>query len=169
MLLTPLQPRSNYGDNNIPEMPWFDCDTVICNCSKFPQPGNVVLWTRRAAPDVPVEKDDDQNLSDESPTSSDDNSMVDDNFDEELPLYTKYVKLKGCKYHEQFQTVLKSFRLTREAGEDISLRQLFEPANVADENAVVAQVKLPGRHWEFIGYIPGKKVEKSLVPYSLLL
>ena len=100
MLSTPLQPRSNYGNNNIPEMLWLNCNTVVCNCSKFPQPGNVVLPARRAEPDVPVAKDDDQNLSDESPTASDDNSRGDDNFDEELPLYTEYVKLKGCTYHE---------------------------------------------------------------------
>ena len=98
-----LPPRSDYGNSEYEEMPWLNCENVNCNCSKFPQLHNVVL-TNEPSPKVSVDEDD---SSDETPTASangDDN----DNLDLETPLYSEYVKLKGCTYHEQFQVSLKS-------------------------------------------------------------
>ena len=37
------------------------------------------------------------------------------------------------------------------------MRLFCEPINVADENAVVVQVRLQDQEWNSICYIPGKK------------
>ena len=135
-----LPPRSDYGNNEYEEMPWLDCETVNCNCSKFPQLRNVVL-TKEPSPKVSVGVSE-EDSSDQTPTvepraSANDD---DDNLDLETTLYSEYVKLKGCTYHEQFQVSLKSCKLKQRAGEEIPLRLFYEPTNMADENAVVAQV-----------------------------
>lgn len=65
-----LPPRKDYGDNNeYPEMPWLDCTTVTCNCSKFPQLGNVVINKEHSIPGAPAAAVDEthDSLSDESP------------------------------------------------------------------------------------------------------
>ena len=84
-----------------------------------------------------------------------------DNLELKTPLYSEYLKLKGCTYHEQFQVSLKSCKLKQGAEEEVPLRLFYEPTNMADENAVVAQV-LHDQKWISIGYIKGKKVEKIL-------
>lgn len=123
LMSVPLPPRDDYGSNECPEMPWLDCETVKCNCSKFPQPGNVIVSTEHV-PNV-NDVDDEDNSSDEkndTPAISADaaNQDVNDcNLDEEIPLYTEYVKLKGCTYHEHFQTVLKPCKLMLQAREDM--------------------------------------------------
>jgi len=164
LISAPLRPRNDYGSNDIPEMPWFDCDSVRCNCSKFPLLGNVVIhsvdvFTRNVTTEVD-EDEDTGNVSDDAPAAPIDNDNEDD-VDPAITLYTEYMKLKGCTYHDHFQTVLKSCKLKLQANNDIDLRLFYEPANVADENAVVAQV-LQDQDWLPIGYIPGKKVQKVL-------
>jgi len=42
-------PRNDYGSNDIPEMPWLDCDSVKCNCRKFPLVGNVVIHSGKVS------------------------------------------------------------------------------------------------------------------------
>ena len=161
VLSVALPPRSDYGNNEYKEMPWLDCETVNCNCSKFPQLRNVVL-TKEPSPKVSVGVGE-EDSSDDTPTVEPSASANDDddNLDLETTLYSEYVKLKGCTYHEQFQVSLKSCKLKQRAGEEIPLRLFYEPTNMADENAVVAQV-LHDQKWISIGYIPGKKVEKII-------
>ena len=43
LLSAPLCPCNDYSNNDIPEMPWLDCDSVRCNCSKFALLGNVII------------------------------------------------------------------------------------------------------------------------------
>lgn len=44
LLSTPLPPQSDYGTNQYPQiMPWLGCETVNCNCSRFPELSNVIL------------------------------------------------------------------------------------------------------------------------------
>jgi len=108
-----------------------------------------------------VDEDEDTgNVSDDALPAPVDNGN-DDNLDPAITLYTEYIKLKGCTYHDHFQEVLKACELRLQASNEIHLRLFYEPANVADENAVVAQV-LQDQDWVQIGYIPGKKVQKVL-------
>lgn len=62
-----------------------------------------------------VDEDNSSDEKDETPaTASADNATQDANdcnLDEEILLYTEFEKLKGCTYHEHFQTVLKSCKL----------------------------------------------------------
>lgn len=166
LVSAPLRPRNDYGSNDIPEMPWLDCDSVRCNCSKFPVLGNVIIhsvqvFSRNVETEVDEDEDEDTgNVSDDAPPASVDNDN-DDNLDPAITLYTEYIKLKGCTYHDHFQAVLKSCKLRLQASSEINVRFFYEPANVADENAVVAQV-LQDQEWVPIGYIPGKKVQKVL-------
>ena len=158
LLSAPLPPRSDYGNSQYPEMPWLDCETVNCNCSRFPELHNVILCNVSTPPEITADVRDEES-SDETPAAS---ANENDNLDLEVPLYSEYVKLKGCTYHEHFQVALKSCKLKQQAGEEIPLRLFYEPRNVADENAVVAQVQLRNQDWISIGYIPGKKVKKIL-------
>lgn len=129
LMSVPLPSRDDYGSNECPEMPWLDCETVKCNCSKFPQPGNVIVSTEHVVPNV-NDVDDEDNSSDEkndtpaisADAANQDANVNDCNLDEEIPLYTEYVKLKGCTYHEHFQTVLKSCKLMLQAREDMPIR-----------------------------------------------
>lgn len=75
------------------------------------------------------------------------------------------MKLKGCTYHDHFQKVLKSCKLRLQASSEIKLRVFYEPANVADENAIVAQV-LQDQDWVPISFIPGKKKYKKFLMHS---
>ena len=157
LVSAPLPPRSDYGANQYPEMPWLDCETVNCNCSRFPELSNVIL-AEQPTPKSNVEVSG-ENSSDETPASSVANDDIDDL---EVTLYSEYVKLKGCTYHEHFQEALKSCKSKQRARQEILLKLYYEPTNVADENAVVAQVQLHDGEWTSIGYIPGKKVQKIL-------
>ena len=163
MLAMALPPRKDYGDNSeCPDVPWLDCTTVTCNiCSKFPQPGNVVINKEHhisGAAAAAVDQTDDS-LSDESPTSPKDDSNDDENecSDLETPLYSEYIKWKGSTYHEYVQAMHSSCKLKQQAGENIPVRHFCEPTNVADENAIVVQVRLQDQEWKSIGYILGKK------------
>jgi len=163
LVSAPVCPRNDYGSNDIPEMPWLDCDSVKCNCSQFPLVGNVVIHIGEVSSqnlNTEVDEDEDTGMeSDDAPPAPVDND--DDNLDLAVTLYTEYVKLKGCTYHDHFQAVLKFCKLRLQAGKEINLRLFHEGANVADDNAVVAQV-LRDQDWVPIGYIPGKKVQKVL-------
>ena len=143
LVSAPLCPRNDYGSNDIPEMPWLGCDSVRCNCSKFPLLGSVIIHSVEVvSPNVGTEVDEDEdagNVSDDAPPVPVDNGN-DDNLDPAIILYTEYIKLKGCTYHDHFKAVLKSCKLRLQASSEIELRLFYEPANVADENAVVAQV-----------------------------
>ena len=146
----------------LPEMPWLDPETVECNCSRFPELNNVIITKEHTTKDtVNVAKEEELPVH-VAVANDDDDDEDDDVLDLEVPLYTEYVKLKGCTYHEHFQAALKSCKFKQQAGEEIPLRLFYEPTNVADENAVVAQVQLNNQQWISIGYIPGKKVQKIL-------
>ena len=122
MVSVALPPCSDYGNNEYKEMPWLNCETVNCNCSKFPQLHNVVL-TKEPSPKVSVDVGE-EDSSDGTPTASANDDDDNDNLDLETPLYSEYVKLKGCTYHEQFQVSLKSYKLKQRAGGEIPLRLL---------------------------------------------
>ncbi|KAL9971461.1 hypothetical protein ACROYT_G017626 [Oculina patagonica] len=163
LVSAPLAPRSDYEENQYPEMPWLDPETVECNCSRFPELKNVIVTKENTTKDtVNVAKEEELPVHVAVANDDDDDEEDDDVLDLEVTLYTEYVKLKGCTYHEHFQAALKSCKLKQQAGEDIPLRLYYEPTNVADENAVVAQVQFNNREWKSIGYIPGKKVQKIL-------
>jgi len=154
------------SSNDIPEMPWLDCDSVKCNCSKFPLVGNVVIHSEVSSQNLNTEVDEDDDTgmgSDDAPPAPVDN--YDDNLDLAVTLYTEYVKLKGCTYHDHFQAVLKFCKLRLQAGNEINLRLFHERTNVADDNAVVAQV-LQDQDWVPIEYILGKKYKKFLMHSS---
>ena len=61
-----LCPRNDYDSNDIPEMPWLDCDTVNCNCSKFPHVGSVIVTTEHFVQNGNADVD--SNLSDQADT-----------------------------------------------------------------------------------------------------
>jgi len=162
LVSAPLPPRSDYEENQYPEMPWLDPETVECNCSRFPELNNVIITKEHTTKDtVNVAKEEELPVH-VAVANDDDDDEDDDVLDLEVPLYTEYVKLKGCTYHGHFQAALKSCKFKQQAGEEIPLRLFYEPTNVADENAVVAQVQLNNQEWISIGYIPGKKVQKIL-------
>lgn len=61
LVSAPLCPRNDYGSSDIPEMPWLDCDSVRCNCSKFPLLSNVIIHSGEVfSPNVGTEVDEDE-------------------------------------------------------------------------------------------------------------
>ena len=137
LVSAPLPPRSDHEENQYPEMPWLDPETVECNCSRFPELNNVIITKEHTTKDtVNVAKEEELPVH-VAVANDDDDDEDDDVLDLEVPLYTEYVKLKGCTYHEHFQAALKSCKFKQQAGEEIPLRLFYEPTNVADENAVV--------------------------------
>ena len=99
LISAPLCPCNDYGSNDILEIPWFDCDSVRCNCSKFPLLGNVIIhsvdiFTRNVRTEVD-EDEDTGNISDDTLAAPSDNDN-EDNLDPAITLYTEYMRLKGC-------------------------------------------------------------------------
>ena len=100
---TSLRPYTDYEEeNSIPEIPWLDVELVRCNCSSFPEVGNIGVKsslngnTSQAANDSSEsESDNDVSHEDVSSTTSHDS----DNPDETPTLFTEYFPLdlrKAC-------------------------------------------------------------------------
>ena len=143
---TSLRPYTDYEEeNSIPEIPWLDVELVRCNCSSFPEVGNIGVKsssngnTSQAANDCSEsESDNDVSHEDVSSTTSDNS----DNPDETPALFTEYFKLKGSTYHTHFQDALRRCKRLSMDKRDISIKLLIELANARDENAIVVQVQL---------------------------
>lgn len=164
---TSLRPYTDYEEeNSIPEMPWLDVELVRCNCSSFPEVGNIGVKSSsngnnsQAVNDSSEsESESDNDVSHEdvnSPTSHDS-----DNPNETPTLFTEYFKLKGSTYHAHFQDALRRCKRLSMDKRDISLKLSIEPANARDENAIVVQVQLDST-WQPVGYIPAVKVKKAM-------
>ena len=162
---TSLRPYTDYEEENtIPEIPWLDVELVRCNCSSFPEVGNIGVKsssngnTSQAANDSSEsESDNDVSHEDVSSTTSDDS----DNPDETPALFTEYFKLKGSTYHAHFQDALRRCKRLSMDKRDISIKLLIEPANARDENAIVVQVQVDST-WQPVGYIPAVKIKKAM-------
>ena len=137
---TSLRPYTDYEEeNSIPEMPWLDVELVRCNCSSFPEVGNIGVKSSsngnnsQAVNDSSEsESESDNDVSHEdvnSPTSHDS-----DNPNETPTLFTEYFKLKGSTYHAHFQDALRRCKRLSMDKRDISLKLSIEPANARDEN-----------------------------------
>lgn len=77
----------------------------------------------------------------------------------EVQLYSETFTLKGCSYHEHFQSALTVIKQKLIKEETVPVRLHFEPVKRRDENAIVVYACL-GNCWKPIGYVPGMKVAK---------
>ena len=159
------QPNSstNMMDDNTPSMPFLKLHSCKCNCSSFPQVGNVLL-------EAEIENETDQ-LAHHMRQADIQGAEFLEEFlsacDDETPTgaaakvcYSETFALKGSTFHKDFQRVLgecKKLRLNKPGS--VELRFLEEPININDENAIVVQAKI-GDCFSSIGYVPGKKVPK---------
>ena len=80
---------------------------------------------------------------------------------EEETLFTEYFKLKGSTYHDHFQKALRQCKRLMLDKKEVAVQLVIEPANVADENAIIVQAELDSM-WHPVGYIPGVKVKKAM-------
>ena len=157
---TSLRPYLDYEEeNSIPEMPWLDVELVRCNCSSFPEVGNIGVKSSSNGNNSQAVSDSSKSESDNDVSHEDVNSPTShnsDNPDETPALFTEYFKLKGSTYHAHFQDALRRCKRLSMEKRDISIQLLIEP-----ENAIVVQVQLDST-WQPVGYIPAVKVKKAM-------
>ena len=175
--------------NTIVSMPYLDLNSVDCNCTcaKSSKRGKMLRVTttdtsatgaatelqrlslsdRNEEGSSEEEEEDDQNAEEDffDVCDRDGDSEVAELFapvtvcDAGEELFTESFTLKGCSYHEHFQTALKICKQKMVKKEPVPTQLSFEPVNRRDENAILVNVCYDGS-WRPVGYIPGVKVAK---------
>ena len=104
---TSMQPVKVYDvENKFNLLPWLDITTAVCNCSRFPAVGSVVVNADSDAygfadatggPDYSeeIELDNDDESEQESDKDDDEVGEI-DHFEEQC--YAEKIKLKGCSF-----------------------------------------------------------------------
>ena len=177
------KPKDDYdGEDPLPTAPWLDVQVCNCNCSSYPNRGDVLVNTSATHESHNyTESSDDCQSSEESVSDGnidlrnedfkendncDDDDDNDDDDDDDsdqgdhLPeKFTEYFALKGSSYHEDCQKALRKCKQLQLAKQQIELRVMPEPTNIRDKNAIVVEVQLDGE-WCRIGYIQKEKIRK---------
>ena len=144
-VMKPENPKDS--ETPIPNLPWLNVAHCKCNCSNFPEKGQVL-----------ANKDDADTYSSALGGISND-STVDDSNEENMVLHAERFKLRGSTFHDVFQLALRKCQQKRANKEKISCKLQVQPANIKDENAIVAQAYLDDT-WQSLGYIPKEKIPK---------
>ena len=173
------------GEDPIPTAPWLDIQVCNCNCSHFPNSGNVLVNGSNASSenlhdtgssddsdsegslsheDTYVRNEDDDDDDDDDDDHGDDDDEDDDHDDvyddHDVPeKFTEYFSLKGSSYHEDCQKALRKCKQLQLKKQHIELRVNPEPTNIRDKNAITVEVQLDGT-WHRIGYIQKEKLRK---------
>ena len=173
--------------NTIVSMPYLDPNRVDCNCAKSSKRGKVLRATTTdtsatgAASELERLSLSDKNEEDSSEEEEEEDQNVEGDFSDVYDrdgdsedaklfapdtvcdvgeeLFTESFTLKGCSYHEHFQTALKICKKKMVKKEPVPTQLSFEPVNRRDENAILVHVCHDGS-WKPVGYIPGVKVVK---------
>lgn len=160
---TSLRPYLDYEEeNSIPEMPWLDVELVRCNCSSFPEVGNIGVKSSSNGNNSQAVSDSSESESDNDVSHEDVNSPTShdsDNPDETPALFTEYFKLKGSTYHAHFQDALRRCKRLSMEKRDISIQLLIEPSNARDENAILFKCNstAPGNLWAIFLLLKSRK------------
>ena len=172
-----MKPLAFYDTiNKLPLMPWPDLNTPSCNCSRFPNVGAVLvnhnnpgvyrfnanrLDNSDDCGEEPDKEFDDQDEGDAVVLvlGEKENQKRDDESESEVECFAEKMKLKGCSYHEQFQSTLKSCQRMIASGNVVAVELHLESVNLRDDNAIVAQAKVDGR-LQSLCYIPVGKIPK---------
>ena len=144
------------------EMPWLDVELVRCNCSSFPEVGNIGVKSSSKGNNSQAVSDSSESESDNDVSHEDVNSPTShdsDNPDETPALFTEYFKLKGSAYHAHFQDALRRCKRLSMEKRDISIQLLIEPANARDENAILFKCNstAPGNLWAIFLLLKSRK------------
>ena len=172
--------------NMLVSMPYLDPNSVDCNCTKSSKRGKILRSTTTdtsaAASELQRLSLSDNNEEDSSEEEEEEEYQnVEEDFtdvydrdgDSEVTklfapdtvcdvgeeLFTESFTLKGCSYHEHFQTALKMCKQKMVKKEPVQTQLSFEPVNRRDENAILVHACYEGS-WKPVGYIPGVKVAK---------
>lgn len=171
--------------NMIVSMPYLNPNSVDCNCAKSSKRGKTLRSTttttsaaaselQRLSLSDKNEEDSSEEEEEEDPSVEEDLTDVHDrdgdSEDTKLfapgtvcdvgeQLFTESFTLKGCSYHEHFQTALKICKQKMVKKEPVPTQLSFEPVNRRDENAILVHACYDGS-WKPVGYIPGMKVAK---------
>ena len=160
-------------DNKIREMPWLNIMLADCNCSHYPHVANVAVRSGLGLPALEIQSSDSCKESDSDRESERESEREFSDADgsaaaaafadtvEEETLFTEYFKLKGSTYHDHFQKALRQCKRLMLDKKEVAVQLVIEPANVADENAIIVQAELDSM-WHPVGYIPGVKVKKAM-------
>ena len=172
-----MKPLAFYDTiNKLPFMPWLDLNTPLCNCSRFPNVSSVLVnHNNPGAYRFNANRLDNSDDSGEEPDrefedqdegdavvlvlGEEENQKRDVESESEVECFTEKMKLKGCSYHEQFQSTLTSCQRMIASGNVVAVELHFESVNLRDDNAIVAQAKVDGR-LQSLGYIPVGKIPK---------
>lgn len=159
-----LPPYDYYeDDNNIEEMPWLDITLADCNCSHYPRTSSIAVRNGSGFPATETQSDSSDSC--DGNTSEHDLSETEGEpanaADEEVTQFTEYFKVKGSTYHDHFQKALRQCKRLLLNKQEIPVQLVIEPANLADENAIIVQAELENM-WHPVGYIPGVKVKKAM-------
>ena len=168
-------------------MPYLDPNSVDCNCAKSLKQEKMLRATTTdtsamgAASELQRLSLSDKNEEDSSEEEEGQDQNVEEDFsdvcdwdgDSEVAklfapdtvcdvreeLFTKSFTLKGCSYHEHFQTALEICKQKMVKKEPVPRQLSFEPLNRRDENAILVHVYYDGS-WKPVGCISGVKVAK---------
>ena len=93
-------------------MLWLDIKIVDCNCSRYPNVGNVTVKSSAACSILRIETHSDSSDSSEQDLSeSEEVSQNSAGVEDNETLYAEYFKLKGSTYHDHFQKALAYLRV----------------------------------------------------------
>jgi len=175
-IVKPTDPVSEVDD--FPSIPWADIRNCICNCSSFPNTGNVIVNENQPNCYQPDTSDCESEVDNRDNNSMHVNAEMDIEkqpsiiIDEEdtttsdhKTCFSEKYKLKGSSFHPSFQKAIKLCNKLRARKETFSLRLHSEQVNLRDENALVVQCCID-REWKTLGYIPGKKVCKVSAAFN---
>lgn len=109
-----LPSYNEYKEENdkLKEMLWLDIKIVDCNCSRYPNVGNVTVKSSAARSILRIETHSDSSDSSEQDLSeSEEVSQNSAGVEDNETLYAEYFKLKGSTYHDHFQKALAYLRV----------------------------------------------------------